>query len=301
MKLQALLWMLLTGILALAPASRAEEPFTQKFQSPDGEAPPGGKDEGRSGKRGMGLTEEERERMKSIQEKLGREPDVAAAREAMKDAETPEERQAAMKNLKDAMDKHMSAEDRKFVDQVRKKMGSGKGGKGGEGRKKSGRQGPRGGGGGGSGFEGEGGQGGGPGQQGGGRPGVDGLFGPEGPDSGGGGPGRGEGFEGEGGQGKGDERRGRGGFQGSDRPTLTDEQRTRLKSIRDKYKNDPEVKAAREAVKDAVTPEERDLAVEEYRSTVQNKISAEDRSFLDELRKNRLQQRPTQIPGGERF
>jgi hypothetical protein len=87
---------------------------------------------------------------------------------------------------------------------------------------------------------------------------------------------------------------------------LTDEQRTRVKSIREKYKNDADVKAAREAVKDAITPEERELAVEEYRATVHKKMSSEDRAFLEELRKSRMQpqQRPTQIPGGsggERF
>ena len=77
---------------------------------------------------------------------------------------------------------------------------------------------------------------------------------------------------------------------------MTSEQRERFKTIREKYKNDPEMVAARKNVQEAVTPEERDLAVEEYRSLMTKKMSPEDRSFLDELRKNRNKDRPTQVP-----
>ena len=73
----------------------------------------------------------------------------------------------------------------------------------------------------------------------------------------------------------------------------------KLKSIREKYRSDPDVSAAREAVKEAVTPEERELAIEEYRATLQKKMSADDRSFIEEFRKNRMQQRPTQGPRGQ--
>ena len=77
---------------------------------------------------------------------------------------------------------------------------------------------------------------------------------------------------------------------------MSDEQRQRFKSIRDKYKDDPDVKKAREAVKEAVTPEEKELAIEEYRATMQKKMSPEDRSFFDELKKNHNRDRPTQVP-----
>lgn len=80
---------------------------------------------------------------------------------------------------------------------------------------------------------------------------------------------------------------------------MTDEQRQRFKSIRDKYKDDPDMKKAREAVKEAVTPEEKELAIEEYRATMQKKMSPEERSFFEELKKNRNRERPTQAPAPE--
>ena len=236
--------------------------------------------------------------MKAIQEKLGKEPDVQAAREAVKNAPSSEERQAAMKNMKEVMDKHLSAEDRKFMDKIRKQHMKSRG-QGGASQGRGGRQGP---------SQGEAGpqDGGGEGPGGGNGPrGVDGLFGPGGPR----GQGRG-GSEAEGASGRegkpgpetghpskdgphdGSEPR----LEGGHRPTLTDEQRQRFKSIREKYKDDPDLKVCREAVKDAVTPEERELAIEEYRATMQKKMSPADRAFFDELRKSRMQDRPTQIP-----
>ena len=252
--------------------------------------------------------------MKSIQEKLGKEPDVQTAREAVKNAQTREERQAAMKNMKEVMDKHLSAEDRKFTDKIRKQHMKNRGQGGGP--QKRGRQEPP---------QSEDGPKGGDDRSGGGGPtggngprGVDGLFGPGGPQGQErGGPQAEDGSKGEGKSGPeggrppgsgpdfGDGSRQQGGSQGvgprggpggEHRPMLTDEQRQRFKSIREKYKNDPDVKACREAVKDAVTPEERELAIEEYRATMQEKMSPEDRAFFDELRKNRMQDRPTQIP-----
>jgi len=290
-----------------------EEPFTQKFQNPppdDGGGPPAdGKetglrqqDGGPQGQHGMGLSEEDRAHMKSIQEKLAKETDVQTAREAVKNAQTKEDRQKAMKSLKEVMDKYLSADDRKFMDKIRKQHSNGSRQGGGQGH--GGRQG--GGPNGGFGVEGGGPQGRG-GQSGeSGKPGVDGLFGPgggrgsDGPPGGRpqrGGPQGGEGESGsEGGRPQGNGPGFGGGFDGGSRPMMTDEQRQRFKSIRDKYKDDPDVKKAREAVKEAVTPEEKELAIEEYRETIQKKISLEDRSFFEELKKNRNRDQPTQAP-----
>jgi hypothetical protein len=72
------------------------------------------------------LSEDERARVKSIHQKLRGNPEVAAARDAMKNAEGREAKRAAFKKLREVRRAAMSDEDRAFMDQLKEKAKSNK-------------------------------------------------------------------------------------------------------------------------------------------------------------------------------
>ena len=68
------------------------------------------------------MSAEDRAHFKNIHEKLSKNPDVQAAREAMKNADSREAKHAAFKKLHDVKRAAMSDEDRAFMDGLRAKM-----------------------------------------------------------------------------------------------------------------------------------------------------------------------------------
>jgi len=76
-----------------------------------------------------GMSEADRARFESIREKMRSNPDVQAARQAVKDAEGRDAKRAAFKKLFEVRRAAMSEEDRAFMDGLKAKMKDGKGGK----------------------------------------------------------------------------------------------------------------------------------------------------------------------------
>lgn len=75
------------------------------------------------------MSAEDRARFKSIHEKLKSNPDVMAARDAVKNADSKDAKRAAFKKLHEVKRAAMSDEDRAFMDGLRQKMQSNKDGK----------------------------------------------------------------------------------------------------------------------------------------------------------------------------
>jgi hypothetical protein len=75
------------------------------------------------------MSESDRTRFQSIREKMRSNPDVQAAREAVKSAEGRDAKRAAFKKLSEVRRAAMSDEDRAFMDGLKGKMKDRKGGK----------------------------------------------------------------------------------------------------------------------------------------------------------------------------
>jgi len=75
------------------------------------------------------MSAEDRARFKSIHEKLSKNPDVMAARDAVKNADSKDAKRAAFKKLHEVKRAAMSDDDRAFMDGLRQKMQSKKDGK----------------------------------------------------------------------------------------------------------------------------------------------------------------------------
>lgn len=75
------------------------------------------------------MSAEDRARFKGIHEKLSKNPDVMAARDAVKNADSKDAKQAAFKKLHEVKRAAMSDDDRAFMDGLRQKMQSKKDGK----------------------------------------------------------------------------------------------------------------------------------------------------------------------------
>lgn len=139
------------------------------------------------------LSPEERKRAESIQEKAKADPEVQKAREALKNANTREEKREAFKNLKTATRNAISPEEQAFMDKI---------------------------------------------------------------------------------------------WQGQHKkhPKMTDEQKEKCREICDKLNENPEVQKAREARKNAKTPEERKAAAKKLHETMQKNMSAEDKAFMEGIK-----------------
>lgn len=83
-----------------------------------------------TGKRFMkNLSDEDHARVKAIMGKVRENPDVKAARDAVRQAETPKAKREAWKKLHDVRRAAMSEEDRSYMDGLKQKMKKNAGGR----------------------------------------------------------------------------------------------------------------------------------------------------------------------------